>query len=51
MKIQPGFVLDNLVRGEVRLALHCPDGRYNFCLFWNILLLDWCPMLVVDMSI
>jgi hypothetical protein len=40
MKIQSGFVLDNLVRGEVRLAPHCPDGRYNLCLFCKILLLD-----------
>ncbi len=40
MKIQPGFVLDNIIGGEVTLALHCPDRRYNLCLFWNIVLLD-----------
>jgi hypothetical protein len=40
MKIQPGFVLNNLVLDEVTLALHCPDGRYDLCLFCNILLLD-----------
>jgi hypothetical protein len=40
MKIHPGFVLDNLVCGEVTLVLHCSDRRYNLCIFWNILLLD-----------
>ncbi len=37
MKIQPSFVLDNLVCGEVTLVPHYPDRRYNLCLFWNIL--------------
>ncbi len=40
MKIQPGIVLDEFFCDEVMHAPHCPDRRYNLCLFWNILLLD-----------